>query len=55
MPAFFVELAGCAGGPGLIDETRVARRFVLQADVDAEGRISRLYSVLATRELTHAA
>jgi RNA polymerase sigma-70 factor (ECF subfamily) len=32
---------------------RVAPRFVLQVDLDRDGRIARLYSVLATRKLTH--
>jgi RNA polymerase sigma factor (sigma-70 family) len=31
----------------------IARRFVLRCDVDAEGRIVDLHSVLATRKLTH--
>ena len=53
MPALHVVVTGRGAGraPGV--EARIARRFVLQADVDAEGRITRLYSVLATRKLTH--
>ncbi len=53
MPALFVELPDRGAGHIEIDVARVARRFVLQADVDADGRITRMYSVLATRKLTH--
>lgn len=53
MPALFVELPGRGAGHAPIDVARVAPRFVLQADVDRDGRITRMYSVLATRKLTH--
>lgn len=55
MPALYVELPGRGTGGMPIDESRIARRFVLQADVNRDGRITRLYSVLATRKLTHVA
>ena len=54
MPALFVSLPDRAEGHTEIDLSRVAREFVMQADVDAGGRITRLYSVLASRKLTHA-
>lgn len=53
MPALLVELPARETGGYAIDASRLARRFVLQADVDREGRITRLYSVLASRKLTH--
>jgi RNA polymerase sigma factor (sigma-70 family) len=54
MPALLVHLPERGTGRFHVREERLARRFVLQADVDAEGRVTRLYSVLATRKLTHA-
>jgi RNA polymerase sigma-70 factor, ECF subfamily len=54
MPALLVDLPVRGTGKFHVREERLARRFVLQVDVDAEGRITRLYSVLATRKLTHA-
>lgn len=36
-----------------VNPARVARRFLLQVDVDDAGRVTRLYSVLASRKLTH--
>jgi RNA polymerase sigma factor (sigma-70 family) len=54
MPAIYVELPDRGEDHPEIDIARVAKRFVIQADVDADGRITRLYSVLATRKLTHA-
>jgi RNA polymerase sigma factor (sigma-70 family) len=54
MPALLVDLPERGTGRYIVREERLARRFVLQADVDAAGRITRLYSVLATRKLTHA-
>ena len=53
MPALYVDLPDRGGDHPEIDVARVARRFVIQVDVDATGRIKRLYSVLATRKLTH--
>ncbi len=53
LPALVVDLPALEAGSRAIDATRIARRFVLQADVDADGRIRRLYSVLARRKLTH--
>lgn len=53
MPALLVELPERGTGGYAIDASRLARRFVLQADIDREGRIVRLYSVLASRKLTH--
>jgi RNA polymerase sigma-70 factor (ECF subfamily) len=55
MPALYVSLPDRAEGNVDIDLSRLAKRFVMQADVDADGRITRLYSVLATRKLTHIA
>ncbi len=55
MPALYVDLPDRGDDHPEIDVSRVARRFVLQADVDAEGRITRMYSVLASRKLTHVA
>jgi RNA polymerase sigma-70 factor, ECF subfamily len=46
MPAIVAERDG---GP------REAPRFVLTCDLDAAGRIAKLYSVLATRKLAHVA
>jgi hypothetical protein len=47
------------GVPALVCErsgqAREASRFVLTCDLDAQGRITRLYSVLATRKLAHVA
>lgn len=54
MPALLVELPDRGQGHHEIDLTRIARRFVMQADVGADGRITRMYSVLASRKLTHA-
>jgi RNA polymerase sigma factor (sigma-70 family) len=54
MPALYVSLPDRAEGHTEIDLARVAKEFVMQADVDAEGRITRMYSVLASRKLTHA-
>ncbi|MFN2425353.1 MAG: sigma-70 family RNA polymerase sigma factor [Candidatus Binatia bacterium] len=54
MPALHVELPERGTGGLHVDAARIARRFVLQADVGCDGRITRLYSVLATRKLTHA-
>ena len=53
MPALYVNLPERGADHPEIDIARVARRFVIQVDVDAEGRVKRLYSVLATRKLTH--
>lgn len=53
MPALYIHMVGARGEGLAIDLSRVARRFTLQADVDADGRITRLYSVLASRKLTH--
>lgn len=54
LPALVVEVDDReATARARVDFSRVARRFLLQVDVDAEGRITRLYSVLATRKLTH--
>lgn len=52
--ALLVERAeeGLEGVPPRM-AARVAPRFVLQVDLDRDGRITRLYSVLATRKLTH--
>lgn len=55
MPALLVELPDRGDDHPEIDMARVAKRFVLQADVDRDGRITRLYSVLASRKLTHVA
>lgn len=55
MPALCVDLSERGTGRFHVTESRLARRFVLQADVDMDGRITRLYSVLATRKLTHVA
>lgn len=54
LPALLVDVRGRADGHPSIDVSRVAKRFVMQADVDADGRITRFYSVLASRKLTHA-
>ena len=54
MPALLVDLPERGTGKYHIREERLARRFVLQADVNADGLVTRLYSVLATRKLTHA-
>lgn len=54
LPALLVEMDDReATARARVDLSRVARRFLMQVDVDAEGRITRLYSVLATRKLTH--
>jgi RNA polymerase sigma-70 factor (ECF subfamily) len=44
LPAMVIEYVSAPDG--------VARRFVLGLDVDAEGKITELFSVLATRKLT---
>ena len=53
MPALYVDVSRRVPDGVAIDVGRVARRFVMQADVDADGRITRMYSVLASRKLTH--
>ncbi|MFN2378138.1 MAG: sigma-70 family RNA polymerase sigma factor [Candidatus Binatia bacterium] len=54
LPALLVEMDDREATARVrVDFSRVARRFLLQVDVDAGGRITRLYSVLATRKLTH--
>jgi RNA polymerase sigma-70 factor (ECF subfamily) len=53
MPALYVDIPERRSDRYKVDASRVAPRFVLQADVDNEGRITRLYSILATRKLTH--
>jgi RNA polymerase sigma-70 factor (ECF subfamily) len=52
-PAFLVSMPEGAAARRGVATSRLAPRFLLQADVDGEGRITRLYSVLATRKLTH--
>ncbi len=54
MPALLVDIEGRSSDRYRVDAARVARRFVLQADVGEGGTITRLYSVLASRKLTHA-
>ncbi|HEY2774343.1 MAG TPA: sigma-70 family RNA polymerase sigma factor [Candidatus Binatia bacterium] len=54
MPALYLDLPDRGAGHPEIDASRVARRFVLQADVDSNGRITTLYAVLASRKLTHS-
>ena len=53
MPALYVSLPDRGEDHPEIDIARVARRFIMQADVDEHGRITRMYSVLASRKLTH--
>jgi len=53
MPALCVDLPSRGSGRYRVNESRLARRFVLQADIDHDGRITRLYAILATRKLTH--
>jgi len=53
MPALCVDIPDRRSERYHVVSSRVAPRFVLQADVDADGRITRLYSVLATRKLSH--
>lgn len=54
-----IDVVTVAGAPALLvtlpehAPSRLARRFVLQVEVAADGRIARLYSVLASRKLTH--
>jgi RNA polymerase sigma-70 factor (ECF subfamily) len=55
MPGLLIDMEARGGDRYRVDLSRVARRFVILADVDREGRISRLYSVLASRKLTHVA
>ena len=43
MPALLVDIPGRGSDRFHIDESRVARRFVIQADVAKDGRITRLY------------
>lgn len=52
LPALVFDLPSRRGGRGGVDPARVATRFLVQADVDAGGRITRMYSVLASRKLT---
>lgn len=52
LPALVFDLPARREGRLGIDPGRVATRFLVQADVDAGGRITRLYSVLASRKLT---
>lgn len=53
LPALYIQVSGRGSQAHRVEESRVARRFVLAADVNRQGRISRMYSVLATRKLTH--
>ena len=52
LPALVFDLPSRGEGPRRgVDPSRVATRFLVQADVDAAGRITRMYSVLAPRKL----
>jgi RNA polymerase sigma-70 factor (ECF subfamily) len=44
LPAALIEVAGASG--------RIAPRFVLRFDLDRDGRITEIHSILATRKLT---